>query len=103
MDAALNPIGPERAAAVAASERLGEALAALLNTSIDKLPADLGQVGQELAFQMATDPSLHRRFSTGVVPTRTRHDRRSAVLDMRDRLITKGVSRALGTKLRTGR
>ena len=50
------------------AERLGDRLAALLNTTRDKLPADLGQIGQELAFYMATDPILHRRFATAIAP-----------------------------------
>jgi thermitase len=101
-ETALRPTGTGGAAAVAASDRLSEALAALLGTSTDKLPIDLGQVGQELAFRLATDPSLHRRFSAAVVPTRGRRARESDKRELRRRLMAKGVSLALGTKLRMG-
>jgi serine protease len=86
-------------------ERLGDQLAALLNTTRDKLPADLGQIGQELAFYMATDPILHRRFATAIsAPTRQRQDTPAPadnVEDVRQRLLAKGVSPALAAKLRT--
>ena len=94
------------------AERLGDRLAALLNTTRDKLPADLGQIGQELAFYMATDPILHRRFATAIAPpSPAPHEGASApatpttaddnVEDVRQRLLARGVSPALAAKLRT--
>jgi serine protease len=88
-------------------DRLSDRLATLLNTTTDKLPTDLGQVGQELAFYLATDPGLYRRFANAVSPPSpaaaeaapaTPHE---SVEDVRERLLTKGVSPALGAKLRT--
>ena len=95
------------------AERLGERLAALLNTTRDKVPADLGQIGQELAFHMATDPIIHRRFATAISPPAPLPPREGtsapappitaedSVEDVRQRLLRKGVSPALAAKLRT--
>jgi hypothetical protein len=95
------------------AERLGDRLAALLNTTRDKLPADLGQIGQELAFYMATDPILHRRFATAIAPPSPAPHGEGAsapaapttaddnVEDVRQRLLARGVSPALAAKLRT--
>lgn len=94
-------------------ERLGDRLAALLNTTRDKLPADLGQIGQELAFYMATDPILHRRFATAIAPpSPAPHGEGTSapaapiaaddnVENVRQRLLARGVSPALAAKLRT--
>jgi hypothetical protein len=72
-------------AALPGPSELEDRLAELLNTTVDKLPADLGQVGQELAFHLASAPELYRRFaSTGPI---------------RDLLLEKGVSKALEVKL----
>jgi serine protease len=95
------------------AERLGDRLAALLGTTRDKLPADLGQIGQELAFYMATDPILHRRFATAIAPpSPAPHGEGTSapaapitaddnVEDVRQRLLARGVSPALAAKLRT--
>jgi thermitase len=97
-------------------DRLSARLAELLNTSREKLPIDLGQVGQELAFHLATDPSLHRQFANVVTPVQAGRatddvderepptegsagrDARSRQ-DIRERLFARGVSRALAAKL----
>lgn len=95
------------------AERLSDRLAALLNTTRDKVPADLGQIGQELAFYMATDPILHRRFATAISPPPPVPQREGtsaptasitaddSVEDVRQRLLVRGVSPALAAKLRT--
>jgi hypothetical protein len=92
-------------------DRLSSRLADLLNTSRDKLPVDLGQIGQELAFHLATDPVLHRRFTNAItpVPARARKDAdqqdegtsdfTGSLQDVRERLVARGVSRALAGKL----
>ena len=111
-----DPRGPGIAAVdqpVNPAERLGDRLATLLNTTRDKLPADLGQIGQELAFYMATDPILHRRFATAIAPPSPAPPGEGAsapaapttaddnVEDVRQRLLARGVSPALAAKLRT--
>ena len=92
-------------------DRLSSRLADLLNTSRDKLPVDLGEIGQELAFHLATDPILHRRFTNAItpVPARARKDAdqqdegtsdfTGSLQDVRERLLARGVSRALAGKL----
>jgi serine protease len=91
-------------------DRLDDRLAALLNTTRDKVLADLGQIGQELAFYLATDPILYRRFANAIsspsIPPQptTGPPRRSPserVEDVRRQLVANGVSPALGAKLRT--
>ncbi len=92
--------------------RLNNRLSTVLNTTEGKLPADVGQVGQELAFHLATDPILYRRFANAISPldsrafeaehapsreTPTSPDRN--VEEVRQRLLTKGVSPTLGAKL----
>ncbi len=92
-------------------DQLGARLSELLNTSQDKLPVDLGQIGQELAFHLSTDPALYRRFRDAVTagPVDAGEDtgRRSEdtrdisgnVREVRERLLRRGVSRALAFKL----
>jgi serine protease len=80
-------------------DRLDDRLAALLTTTTGKLPADLGQVGQELAFYLATDPRLHRRFAAAVASP-ARRPAADDVEEVRQRLLATGVSPALGAKLR---
>ena len=92
-------------------DRLSARLADLLNTSQDKLPVDLGQIGQELAFYLATDPGLHRRFTNTVTPVLTRargdagqqaegtSDFNGRLQDVRERLLAKVSARALAAKL----
>ncbi|MFD3401573.1 S8 family serine peptidase [Kribbella sp. NPDC058693] len=87
---------PSLAAAADEPNPLDDGLAELLGTSADKVPADLGQVGQELAFYLATDPKLYRRFEDAVSAG---HDD-GAVNDVRDQLLKSGVSEALEIKLR---
>jgi serine protease len=88
-------------------DRLSDRLATLLNTTKDKLPTDLGQVGQELAFYLATDPRLYRRFAQAISPPSPAAAEAAPatpdenVEDVREGLLTKGVSPALGAKLRT--
>jgi hypothetical protein len=86
---------PSFAAAPAPANGLVGGLAELLRTTADKVPADLGQVGQELAFHLATDPELYRRFEDAISP---KHDD-GAVDDVREQLLRRGVSDALGGKL----
>jgi serine protease len=93
--------------------RLNTRLSTLLNTTEGKLPADLGQVGQELAFYLASDPVLYRRFAGAVSPQGSRAPEagdasaletpaptNQKIEEVRQRLLEKGVSRALGAKLR---
>lgn len=94
------PVGPTALTAQptgAAPATLTSALSVLLHTTEGKLPVSLGQVGQELAFNLATDPALHRGFATTLSPPPT-PDAGLALL--RDRLLAKGVSPALAAKLR---
>ncbi|MGH3672694.1 MAG: S8 family peptidase [Pseudonocardiaceae bacterium] len=92
--------------------RLNNRLAVLLNTTEGKLPSDLGQVGQELAFYLATDPTLYGRFATVMSPRSSQAPEASDApageasgapeenLDqLRQQLLRKGVSQALGEKL----
>ncbi|MEV0286981.1 MULTISPECIES: S8 family serine peptidase [unclassified Kribbella] len=80
---------------------LNAGLATVLNTTTDKVPVDLGQVGQELAFHLATDPALYRRFEAMLTAT----DRGLAATansnadTIRDDLLAKSVSPALKAKL----
>ncbi|MER7246942.1 S8 family serine peptidase [Kribbella sp. NPDC000426] len=87
---------PSLLAAVDEPSPLDGGLADLLGTSADKVPADLGQVGQELAFYLATDPRLYRRFENAVSAG---HDE-VAIDDVREQLLKNGVSDALEVKLR---
>ena len=93
--------------------RLNSRLSTLLNTTEGRLPADLGQVGQELAFYQASDPVLYRHFADTVSPQGSRfletrdastfktYESITQKLDeVRQRLLAKGVSSALGAKLR---
>jgi serine protease len=100
------------AGAATPQDRLRDALAVLLNTTADKLPTELGQVGQELAFYLATDPSLHRRVANAVSPPPPHQAAPAPTVaapppsdedlqDVRQRLLASGVSPALGAKLRT--
>ena len=86
---------PSLAAAAGPPNPLDGGLAELLGTTADKVPADLGQVGQELAFYLTTDPELYRRFEDAV--SSEHHD--AAIDDVRERLLKSGVSNALETKL----
>ena len=86
---------PLLAAAPGPANGLDDGLADLLRTTADKVPADLGQVGQELAFYLATDPELYRRFEDAVSPAQDE----DAVDDVRKQLLEKGVSDALQVKL----
>jgi hypothetical protein len=86
---------PSFAAAPAPANGLDGRLAELLRTTADKVPADLGQVGQELAFHLATDPELYRRFEEAI----SREHDGGAVDDVREQLLRRGVSDALGVKL----
>ena len=86
-------------------DTLNAALAAVLNTTADKVPTDLGQIGQELAFHFATDPALYQQFEA-VLVAHSAADRAAAaetldgkVDQIRDHLLTKSVSGALKTKL----
>jgi serine protease len=54
-----------------ARRRLAAQLAALLHTTVEQLPARLREVGQELAFHLAVNPDLYKRFAdalTGTAP-----------------------------------
>lgn len=76
-------------------DTLNAGLATVLNTTPDKVPADLGQVGQELAFHLATDPTLYHQFETALrAPITGKTD------EIRDHLLSKSLSQALSTKLR---
>src|SRR4051794_14656406 len=70
-------------------------LAELLGTTADKVPSDLGQVGQELAFYLAADPELYRRFEDAV----SAEQDDGTVDDVREQLLKQGVSQALEVKL----
>jgi thermitase len=85
----------------ASADGLVTALAELLGTSVDKLPVDLGQVGQELAFHFATDPSLHHRFAAAAVSVDASEESDDLVRAVGFELIDKGVSPALQAKLAT--
>lgn len=86
---------------------LDETLAHLLNTTANKAPADLGQVGQELAFHLATDPHLYRQLEAIISTPDSEATATPAkpasvatnVASIRDRLLAKGVSEALRSKL----
>lgn len=93
--------------------RLNARLSTLLNTTEGKLPTDLGQVGQELAFYLTTNPALYRRFAEAVSPQGSRPSKvedasalgtpaltSQNVEEVRRRLLAKGVSPALDAKLR---
>lgn len=93
--------------------RLNAGLSTLLNTTEDKLPTDLGQVGQQLSFYLASDPLLYRRFADVVSPlgsqvpetedtpaNQTPTPTGQKIEQVRQRLLQKGVSRALDAKLR---
>ncbi len=86
---------PALAAAAGEPNTLDGGLAELLGTTADKVPADLGQVGQELAFYLATDPKLYRRFEDAV----SAEQDDGAVDDVREQLRKRGVSEALDVKL----
>jgi len=66
-----------------------------LGTTADKVPSDLGQVGQELAFYLAADPELYRRFEDAV----SAEQDDGTVDDVREELLKQGVSQALEVKL----
>jgi len=74
-------------------DTLNAGLATVLNTTPDKVPADLGQVGQELAFHLATDPALYRQFEA------TLRTATPSLDELRSDLLTKSLSKALTTKL----
>jgi thermitase len=93
--------------------RLNATLSTLMNTTEGALPADLGQVGQELAFYLATDPILYRRFAEAVSPHGSGPSQAEGVAafdtsapasqnieEVRQQLLLKGVSPALAAKLR---
>lgn len=93
-------------------ETLYERLADLLHTSPDKLPVDVRQIGQELAFHLGTTPSLHRLFADtmrAAVPaadgdvTLDLTSLQGRVDEVRHFLLGKGVSQALAAKLRKDR
>ena len=44
----------------------GNALADLLRVTVTELPAHLDEIGQELAFHLATDPSLYDRLESAL-------------------------------------
>jgi hypothetical protein len=90
--------------------RLRNRLVTLLRTTEGKLPIDLGQIGQELAFYLATDPTLYRRIANSISLQGSRTDESKDarvyrpsdqdVEEVRQQLLVKGVSTALGAKLR---
>jgi serine protease len=84
-------------------DTLNAGLANLLNTTPDKVPADLGQVGQELAFHLATDPTLYHQFEAVLRASSADHTVAPSLDghadEIRDDLLTKSLSRALKTKL----
>ncbi|HEX9991022.1 MAG TPA: S8/S53 family peptidase [Chloroflexia bacterium] len=98
--AAAQPVDPQA--------KLNANLAALLGTTEDKLPTQLGQIGQELAFHLATDPALYRQFDAALkaqpVAAAGALGLAAAGLDetvgpVRQELLAKGVSPALKARL----
>jgi thermitase len=79
-------------------------LAKLLRTTEEHLPARLKKVGQELAFHLATDPTLYSGFEESLsaaplaegLPERGVGD---SVEQVRAGLLSKGVSAALRKKV----
>jgi serine protease len=88
-------VAPLFAAAAGSPSPLDGRLAELLGTTADKVPSDLGQVGQELAFYLATNPELYRRFEDAV----SAEQDDGTVDDVREQLLKQGVSQALEVKL----
>jgi len=92
---------------------LPDVLAEVLNTAPATLPDHLTQVGQELAFHLATDPTLYWQFAQGLmarsappvlpaeVPTLAPAAAAGAehVAALRSTLLQKGVSAALQSRL----
>lgn len=89
-----------------AVNQVGAKLAQLLGATEEELNSRLREVGQELAFHMATDPALYERlesalatagampsFSVGADPS---------ILELRGRLMTKETSTALKMKIAGG-
>jgi serine protease len=105
-------LGPEVAAAepVSPQAKLNANLAALLGTTEDKLPAQLGQIGQELAFHLATNPGLYRQFDAALTAQPLAAERAPGVEAagpdenvgrVRQELLARGVSPALKARLST--
>jgi hypothetical protein len=81
-------------------------LADLLNTSVRELPVEMRQVGQELAFHLATDPRLHTALADATLqaaysvdPARTASEVTHRVEAVRRRLLGSDVSRPLRARL----
>lgn len=102
--------GLEAAESVDPRAKLNAKLAGLLGTTEDKLPAHLGQIGQELAFHLATDPTLYRQFEAALrtqpggaeeAPGMEAAGLADEVGLVRQELLARGVSPALSARLAT--
>lgn len=90
------------------SEKLQSALSLFLNTTKAELPSRLKEVGQELAFHLATDADLYERFEAALSsrpstrralgPRAARAPARNAGTGRRA-LLAKGISKALRARI----
>ncbi len=99
-------VGGVAARQTEAQGRLHTRLADLLNTSVRELPVEMRQVGQELAFHLATDPRLHTALADATLqaaysvdPARTASEVTHRVEAVRRRLLGSDVSRPLRARL----
>lgn len=87
-------------------QQLGRPLAELLSASEDELPSRLREVGQELAFYLATDPALYERFESALAtaggPPSFTVGADPSISALRAGLMAKGTSEALKVKIASG-
>jgi thermitase len=93
---------PAARARMLGGDDLDVALAALLRVPVTDLPAQLDEVGQELAFHLATDPTLYDRLEKAIQPPRPRAGRAAARGRARGtRAVAKPDVRTTRARLRT--
>ena len=83
---------------------LRRSLAQLLRSSPEEIPGRLRDVGQELAFHLATDPALYKEFASSLLRPSVAIGAEAApaagqVEATRSSLLARGVSQALGVRL----